>query len=326
MSIRTRAISLLILATAFWGVSFPLVKGLAFLHERLLPESGTWFIASMVLMPRFVLAALLLAAWQSLRSGTLRCTRDELVQGVVIGLFSSAGMICQSDALQFTSASTSAFLTQLYVVFIPVYLMVRTRRNPGAGMWTSVILVIVGVSILGNFDWRSLRFGRGEWETMLGSLFFSGQILWLEKKEFSANRPEKISLVMYTTLGVVLMGMVAITAPDVASIGVLASSLPWWLFTVILMIVCTVGAYGLMNAWQPKITATEAGLIYCVEPIFGATMALFLPAWMSEVADLHYANERVTSTLLTGGGLITAANVLLMVGVRKPSARPVTLD
>ena len=90
----------------------------------------------MVLMPRFVLAALLLAAWQSLRSGTLRCTRDELVQGVVIGLFSSAGMICQSDALQFTSASTSAFLTQLYVVFIPVYLMVRTRRNPGAGMWT----------------------------------------------------------------------------------------------------------------------------------------------------------------------------------------------
>lgn len=317
MSFRIRAILLLILATAFWGVSFPLVKGLAFLHERLLPQSNTWFIASMVLMPRFVLAALLLAVWQSVRSGTLRCTRDEFVQGVVIGLFSSAGMICQSDALQFTSASTSAFLTQLYVVFIPVYLMVRTRRNPGAVMWASVILVLVGVSILGNFDWRSLRFGRGEWETMLGSLFFSGQILWLEKPEFSTNRPEKISLVMYTTLGVVLTGMVAITAPDLASIGVLASSAPWWLFTAILMIICTVAAYGLMNAWQPKITATEAGLIYCVEPIFGALMALFLPAWMSEVADVHYSNETLAPALLTGGGLITAANVLLMIGVRK---------
>lgn len=317
MSLRIRAILLLILATAFWGVSFPLVKGMAFLHEGLLPQSDTWFIASMVLMPRFVLAALLLAVWQFVRSGTLRCTKDELVQGVVIGLFSSAGMICQSDALQFTSASTSAFLTQLYVVFIPVYLMVRTRMNPGTAMWTSVILVIVGVSILGDFDWRSLRFGRGEWETMLGSLFFSGQILWLEKKEFAANRPEKISLVMYTTLGVVLTGMVAITAPDLASVGVLASSAPWWLFTSILMIICTVAAYGLMNAWQPKITATEAGLIYCVEPIFGALMALFLPGWMSEVADVHYSNETLTPALLTGGGLITAANVLLMIGVRK---------
>ncbi|MBP7141157.1 MAG: DMT family transporter [Opitutaceae bacterium] len=317
MSTRTRAIFFLILATAFWGVSFPLVKGMAFLHERLLPGSSTWFIASMVLMPRFVLAALLLAVWQSVRSGTLRCTRGELVQGVVIGLFSSAGMICQSDALQFTAASTSAFLTQLYVVFIPVYLMVRTRRNPGAAMWTSVFLVIVGVSILGNFDWRSLRFGRGEWETMLGSLFFAGQILWLEKAEYAGNRPEKISLVMYTTLGVVLTGMVMITAPDPASIGVLAASLPWWLFTVILMMVCTVGAYGLMNAWQPKITATEAGLIYCVEPIFGSLMALFLPSWLSELGALHYSNETMTSTLLVGGSLITAANVLLMVGVRK---------
>lgn len=317
MSTRSRAFLLLILATACWGVSFPLVKGLAFLHGRLLPGSDTWFIASMVLMPRFVLAALLLAVWQVLRSGTLRCTRDEIVQGGVIGLFSSVGMICQSDALQFTTASTSAFLTQLYVVFIPVYLMVRTGTNPGTAMWISVMLVIVGVCILGDFDLRSLHFGRGEWETMLGSLFFAGQILWLEKPEYAANRPERISLVMYATMSLVLTGMVVVMAPDAASIGELVTSAPWWLFTVVLTLVCTVAAYGLMNAWQPKISATEAGLIYCIEPIFGAMMALFLPAWLSALAEVAYANETLTPGLLVGGGLITAANILLMVGVRK---------
>jgi hypothetical protein len=73
-----------------------------------------------------------------------------------------------------------------------------------------------------------------------------------------------------------------------------------------------------MNAWQPKITATEAGLIYCVEPVFGALMALFLPAIFSVWAGIAYLNEAATWTLLVGGGLITAANVLIQL---KPPAK-----
>jgi hypothetical protein len=66
-----------------------------------------------------------------------------------------------------------------------------------------------------------------------------------------------------------------------------------------------------MNLWQPKITATEAGLIYCVEPIFGSTMALFFPAVFSVWAGVNYPNETATWTLLVGGGLITLANVVI---------------
>jgi hypothetical protein len=66
-----------------------------------------------------------------------------------------------------------------------------------------------------------------------------------------------------------------------------------------------------MNAWQPKITATEAGLIYCVEPIFASVMALFLPAVFSAWAGINYPNELATWTLLVGGGLVTLANVIL---------------
>ena len=68
-----------------------------------------------------------------------------------------------------------------------------------------------------------------------------------------------------------------------------------------------------MNAWQPKITATEAGLIYCIEPIFGSAMALVLPAIFSAWAGIHYLNETATWALLAGGGLITLANILLQV-------------
>jgi hypothetical protein len=81
--------------------------------------------------------------------------------------------------------------------------------------------------------------------------------------------------------------------------------------TAMLTVFCTLGAYLIMNTWQPKITATEAGLMYCFEPIFGSVMALFIPALFSVWAGISYANEMATMHLLVGGGLITAANILI---------------
>ncbi len=46
--------------------------------------------------------------------------------------------------------------------------------------------------------------------------------------------------------------------------------------------------------------------------------ALLLPAIFSAWAMIHYANETATWTLLVGGGLITAANVLIQL---KPAAK-----
>jgi len=85
----------------------------------------------------------------------------------------------------------------------------------------------------------------------------------------------------------------------------------WLTLTLTLTAFCTLGAYSIMNAWQPKISTTEAGLIYCIEPIFGSALALFLPGLLSIWVGIHYANETATWTLLAGGSLITIANVLL---------------
>jgi drug/metabolite transporter (DMT)-like permease len=100
---------------------------------------------------------------------------------------------------------------------------------------------------------------------------------------------------------------------------VLFTSAPWLGFTLALTLFCTVGAFSLMNTWQPKITATEAGLIYCLEPLFASFMALFLPGLFSCWAGFAYPNETLTLNLLVGGGLITAANVLIQL---KPLPKP----
>jgi drug/metabolite transporter (DMT)-like permease len=318
-NLRTRALVMLVIATACWGLSFPVIKAMALLQVRLLPEAGTWFSAAYLVAPRFLLGVVVLLAWQA--KDFWRVTRLELQQGVTIGLFSAAGMLVQNDGLQFTAASTSAFLTQFYAILIPAYLAVRTRTVPGATVWVSCTLVLAGVAILGNFNWQTLHFGRGEWETLLASAFFVGQILGLENKKFAANRAPKVTLVMFATQAILYGTLTVMLAPNRQAFTTPWTSSAWVALTLVLTVVCTLGAYSLMNAWQPKITATEAGLIYCAEPLFGSAMALVLPGLFSRWAGVDYANETATWTLLLGGGLITLANVLIQL---KPPPKAAT--
>jgi drug/metabolite transporter (DMT)-like permease len=221
------------------------------------------------------------------------------------------GMIFQNDGMQYTSASTAAFLTQLYAILIPLWLALRRRRLPPAVVWVSCVLVLAGVVVLARLDWRELRLGRGEVETLISSLFFMGQILTLDRADFAGNRPLPVTFVMFFVGAAVSMVLVGATAPRLADVPVLFTSIPWLGFTLALALFCTVGAFVLMNTWQPRITATEAGLIYCLEPLFASCLALFLPGLLSGWAGFDYPNETLTLNLLAGGGLITAANVLI---------------
>lgn len=300
---------MLLLANLLWGLSFPLVKALGHAHLLAAPESGTWFITAYTVAPRFLIATavLLVLLWPRLRS----FTRLEYKQGLLIGLAAGAGMLFQNDGLQFTSASTSAFLTQLYAIMIPTWLALRSRRWPSGTVLLCGALVLAGVAILGRFDFQTMRFGRGELETLLCSVFFMMQILLLDRKEFAANRALPVTLVMFIVQAVLFSAMAAGTAPSAASLLAPWTSGSWLAFTLLLTLFCTLGAYTLMNMWQPKITATEAGLIYCVEPLFASVLALFLPALFSAWGGFDYPNERLTWHLLAGGGLITLANVLI---------------
>jgi drug/metabolite transporter (DMT)-like permease len=299
---------MLFLATLLWGVSFPVVKALSLLHPILMPGAGEWFSVIYAVAPRFTIATLVLLAWH--RRAVLTMTRAELAQGAGMGLFATVGLLLQVDGLHYTEASTSAFLTQFYVILLPVYFALRQRVNPGARVWCCALLVLAGVSILGRFDWRTFSLGRGEWETLLSSLFFMGQILWLQRRKFAGNRAGHITLAMFGTHVVLLVPLAVLAAPDLPALLVPWTSAPWVGLTLILTLFCTLGSFSIMSAWQRKIPATEAGLIYCTEPVFSSFMALSLPALFSRWSGIGYANEQLTWSLLLGGGCILLANIL----------------
>jgi drug/metabolite transporter (DMT)-like permease len=302
---------MLVLATVFWGVSFPVMKALGMVAQRLLPEASSWFVSASALTVRFGAAAFLLLIWNW---PTLRqMTRLELRQGLGLGLFAGAGMLFQMDGLAYTSASTSAFLTQSYCLILPGLVAIRDRRRPSGLILICSIMVVLGVAVLAKVDWQTLTLGRGEWETLIGSLIFTGQILWLERPEFSRNHVQHFTLVMFATMALICLpiGLLTMHRPG-DWLAVYSSPVVVGLVAV-LVLMCSLVSFVMMNYWQPKIPAAEAGLIYCAEPVFASLFALFVPAWCSALADLDYANEKVTFNLFLGGGLITMANVLVQI-------------
>ena len=306
---RIKATQLLILATALWGLSFPTMKALALTQEGLLPGRSSWFFASLGIVYRFGAAALVMLVFSA---RTLRSmTRLELSQGIGLGLFGGSGILFQMDGLAYTSASTSAFLTQCYCLILPFWAACRDREWPAHRLLLGCALVIAGVAVLAKVDWQHLRLGRGEWETIVASVIFTGQILWLERPRFAANNVNHFSLVMFSVMALVCLPVAVLNTNESGDWLRAYSNAPTIGFLSILVLCCTLGAYLIMNHWQRHVGATLAGLIYCIEPVFASAFALFLPGWFSAWARINYPNETMTMNLLLGGGLITAANVLV---------------
>jgi len=285
------------------------MKALALAQQNLLPQTGSWFFTSLDVMYRFGFAGIILAAifFRQLKS----LTRREVEQGIVLAIFGVGGILLQMDGLAYTDVSISAFLTQGYCLFIPLWIALADRRWPALKVFLSTFLVVAGVAVLAKLNFQALKLGRGEIETLVASLLFTGQILCLENPRYAANHPENFSTVMFLSMALLCVPLVCMTAPGAAACARAYASPPACGFLTILVVFCTLIAYTMMNRWQKFVTATEAGLIYCIEPVIASVMALFVPAIFSSWAGIHYSNERLTARLFIGGGLITAANVLL---------------
>jgi len=83
------AVAMLVLATACWSLSFPVMKTMMQAQQDLLPGVSTWFLSALCVLYRFALAAAGMAVLAA--PGLRGLTRSEVAQGVGLGLFGSGG-------------------------------------------------------------------------------------------------------------------------------------------------------------------------------------------------------------------------------------------
>lgn len=306
---RTCAARILILCCFCWAFSFPAMKALSLIGARSAPGNGSVFFATLCVVLRFSIATLALVAMCGRSLGGL--TRREVKQGVGLGFFGGIGLVLQMDGMSYTHASTAAFLTQGYCLWIPLWLALRNRRLPSLTVWIGSLLALAGAAVLLGVEWGSFHLGRGEIENLAGSVLFAGQILWLERKEFAGNDVKRFSLVMFVIMVLTSLPVAVWSASKSSDLWrAYASPAALWLLAL-LIVLCTLISFLLANRWQPEVPATEAGLLYCTEPVFTSAVTLFLPGLISRLAGIDYVNERVTWNLAVGGGLILTANIWL---------------
>ena len=237
---------------------------------------------------RFTIGALVL--WPVARRRP--ASPGELRDGVWGGLALLAGYLFQTVGLQYTDSATSAFITYLLVVVVPVLGFLVHRRRPQAATLAGVALAVVGLVLLTDPGDGS-GFGKGEGLTVGCAVAFAVHVLVVDA---TARRHDPIRL---ATVQVAVVGLAcAVPGAFLGGYRFTGSALA---AAVATGVVATAIAFVLQVTGQRVVPPTRAALLLLLEPVFAGVLAGF-------------TDEPLGGTQLFGAGVILLA-VLLSEGL-----------
>jgi drug/metabolite transporter (DMT)-like permease len=171
----------------------------------------------------------------------------------------TAGYLLQTTGLKYTSASKSAFITGLFVVFTPLIQVGLRHRGLGPVTATAVSLAAAGLFLITGADFN---LGTGDALTLGCAFAFAIQIVLLG---MFADRFDPI------ILNTAQMAALAVfTLPVLAVTGVGALTDRAWLAIIVTGLACSSFAFTLQVYGQSHASATRSALLLSLEPVFAA--------------------------------------------------------
>jgi drug/metabolite transporter (DMT)-like permease len=283
---RYAAEGALVLAALLFGVTFPLVANAL--------DDVTPFA---YLLLRFTIAVLALGPFAF---GVLRSHGDDrrllLRVGAGAGILLFGGYATQTIGLQYTSPSTSAFITGLYVCFTPFVEAAVSRRAPSPWVVAGITIATLGLFLLTGAD---LGFGQGELWTLACAALFA---VWIVYQGAYANR---LHTIPFTTVQMAVVATLCIPPTIVQGTGELSAVA---LFAAAFTgIACSSVALSLQLWGQRRIAPSRAALILLSEPVFAAIAG-------------YVDGERLGAIELVGALVILAGIGLTELGPGRASA------
>ncbi|CAI1492470.1 Permease of the drug/metabolite transporter (DMT) superfamily [Thermococcus nautili] len=264
-----RAELILLTITAMWGFTFPAMK-----------VSLDYLPPILFLAYRFGIASLLMLI--IFRSKVLR--KETMREGFLLGLTLFFGHGFQIVGLKYTTASNSAFITSLYVVFTPFIAYFLLGERVKARDVLSLAIALTGLYLISG---ASSSIGYGDLLTALCAVSFAFQIVLVQR----FGEKDYLSLAFWQIFWNFVFSLIFALAfePRVFPREVLP-----WLGLLYTALFGTVIAFTLQVKYQKHTTAYKAALIYSMEPIFGSLSAFAI------------LGERFTRRALAGAFLIMA--------------------
>lgn len=270
MKKQTLAYCALLFSCAIWGASFYIIKDtVASIH------------AIPLVSYRFLFAGLLLFPW-------VFPHRSELKRAAAPGLMLGGTLwgicILQNWGLHFTSASNSAFITGLFILFIPFL-----QRFLG-GPWIdgrqliSIVLACIGLwFITGGIN----GFNRGDLMTLACAFFCAIHVLLADRFSKAQLMALHLAFVQFMVVGVLSLGLslfmgLSFSVTNQAAYGAIG----------FLILFPSLIAFFLQLRAQRYLSPLHASLILSIEPVFAAAFAWTL------------GGEEMTFKVIIGGSLI----------------------
>lgn len=278
---------LLILGTAFWGISFPIVK---------LAIGG--FSSSTFLFYRFLAASLVLSV--IFVSQFQKTDLKSVKVGISLAIPLTFGIYMQTLGIRHTSASQCAFVAGMCVVIIPVLKMIFYKDNVPMKVWLAALVALAGLFVICVKDNFSVNIG--DLYTLIGASGFAIYLIKVEQHSKNLN--------VITTI----VPMFATCTLITAFLSIIDSQADWmpqsntfWMGIAYCALFSTAYMYTISNLSQRYLSAERVSVIYLLEPIFGAVAAFFI------------LGEVLSWRLFMGGSLIFLATLISeLTFIKKP--------
>ncbi|SEC07381.1 Threonine/homoserine efflux transporter RhtA [Pseudomonas saponiphila] len=286
----SRAEAVLVLITLIWGGTFLLV-------QQAMSVSGPMFFVGL----RFAAAACIVALFslRHLRGLTL----FELRAGTFIGTAIMLGYGLQTIGLQSIPSSQSAFITALYVPFVPLLQWLFMGKRPGLLPSIGIMLAFTGLMLLSGPNGASLDFSPGEIATLISTVAIAAEIILI------SSFAGRVDVRRVTVVQLAITALLAFTM--VLPTGETLPEFSWLLLASALGLGAASAAIQVAMNWaQKSVSPTRATLIYAGEPVWAGIFG-------------RIAGERLPGLALLGGALIVAA---VIISEWKPKGRATKAD
>lgn len=223
---------------------------------------------------------------------------QSLRDGFVLGLILVTIFWLQTDGLRFTTTAKSGLITSLYVPFTPVLAFflrekVKVAHALSAAVATAGLYMLVHVpgSLWGGWN-------RGDFETLACAVLCAFHVIFVGRFSRRSNGLV-LAWAQVAVTGFVSLPITAVLpAPNGFQTTWAGLHHPAVLIALGFMVIFTTvfGFWGI-SAMQGYLSATEAAVVYSLEPV------------VATLVGVYWVGEQFTGSQMVGAGLIVAAMV-----------------
>lgn len=252
-------VAVLLLASFLWGTTF--ISGKVLVKE---------LSVSSILFFRVIISclAILIIFPKIIRSELLNAFKSKEI--AIFSIVGALATIIQTEALRFSSASNVAFLSAMFVVFVPIIDFVFYEKRLKNIFYFAVFLSIAGIYLISYGFSVPTEFNLGNLFALLSAVGYAYYFLLLEKIPNNFSSPT-IIFHFFFTMGVMCFVLCFFTG-GFGSVQTLFRPIVF-LNIISLAVIGGIIPYMLMVIGQKIIAPHFASLVYNFEPVFATILA-----------------------------------------------------